>query len=206
MSDARQPPGWYGKLPGTGDFASRRLSPEVMRWWANWLQRSLQSQNERSAGWQQRYVRAPLWNFIIPGSSELPGLQLGCIAPSCDRVGRYYPLCLLLPIDTTSILEPKALRSATQDLTYLGYRVLEGIRRSFSPETLDQVLLEPCPLGPLPYPPFWLELALHAYSAETSSYWWTNPASGGPMRRHVHHGPLNNQLFNHLFDGRYGES
>jgi type VI secretion system protein ImpM len=201
MSDIRQPPGWYGKLPGTGDFVSRRLSAEVIRWWANWLQRSLQDQNERHPGWQQRYVRAPVWNFMIPGSWDGPGLQVGCIAPSCDRVGRCYPLCLLLPASNTLALDASALAAAFQDLARHGYSILEGIRHGATPEQLDQALSSPLSPPGVFGSHAWPELAQYLPGEEMTSYWWTHAAASGPMRRHVHHGALNSLLFHHLFDG-----
>ena len=34
--------GWYGKLPGLGDFAMRRLPPNFVERWDAWLQAGLQ--------------------------------------------------------------------------------------------------------------------------------------------------------------------
>lgn len=203
MSDIWQPPGWYGKLPGTGDFASRRLGPEVIRWWASWLQCSLQYQHERQVDWQQRYVRAPLWNFMIfcPSAEEVPRLQLGCLAPSCDRVGRYYPLCLLLPAVGESIDEGTLIEEACRNLTGIGYHVLDGIRRGLSPENFDHSLRTPPAPALAIEAHAWPELAHYLRGGVMASYWWTHPASGGAMRRQVHHGALNNRLFQQLFDG-----
>lgn len=205
MNGIWQPPGWYGKLPGTGDFVSRRLGPGVIRWWGNWLQRSLQYQNERHADWQYRFVRAPLWNFMIFNPEEVPRLQLGCLAPSCDRVGRYYPLCLLLPVADQPLDEVALLVEACQNLTGIGYHVLDGIRRGLSPECFDQPLRTPPAAGAPIEAQAWPELAHYLNGNAMASYWWTHPASGGAMRREVHHGPLSNRLFHQLFDGRNGD-
>lgn len=206
MSAVWQPPGWYGKLPGTGDFVSRRLGIEVIGWWADWLQRSLQNQNERHADWQERYVRAPLWNFMIVCPAQVPEVQLGCLAPSCDRVGRYYPLCLLLPPASEPQGDAGMLLQACQELNGLGYHVLDGIRRGLSPESFDEPLrVPPEPANPFEVHP-WPELENYLYGNTMASYWWTHPASGGPMRRQVHHGALNNRLFYQLFDGRHSDA
>ncbi|MCY1401190.1 hypothetical protein D3C76_968530 [compost metagenome] len=197
-------PGWYGKLPGAGDFVSRRLDADAIRWWANWLQRSLQHHNERYAGWQQGYIRAPLWNFMLPGSAPTPRWQLGCIAPSCDRVGRYYPLCLMLPTDPGHDSDARALRNACQRLTRIGYCMIESIRRSASPESFDQALAEHCDTDNEPHIYPWPELAQCIHGSDGASYWWTNPASGGPLRSYVHHGAPNNLLFNQLFGDSQG--
>ncbi|WP_447753488.1 type VI secretion system-associated protein TagF [Pseudomonas nicosulfuronedens] len=201
MNHALQPPAWYGKLPGAGDFVSRRLSAEVIHWWAHWLQRSLQEQNERYPGWQQRYVRAPLWNFMIPPTWDMPELQLGSIAPSCDRVGRCYPLCLLLPLDSEQVFDTPTLAAAFQELEGRGQQLLEGIRRGLSPEQLDQELTGALQPQAIANSHSWPELAQYLQSDEPTSFWWTHSASSGPTRRHVHHGALNALLFNQLFDG-----
>lgn len=210
MNDSRQLPGWYGKLPGAGDFVSRRLGGETIRWWANWLERSLQYQNEHHPGWQSRYVRAPLWNFLIPASTAADQPQLGCVAPSCDRVGRCYPLCLLQPlapsVNTDPSAETEALRDACKELGRIGYQILDGIRRGISPESFDQTLAMTLPeLADTQGHP-WPELAHYLRATDMTSFWWTHPASGSAMRRHVHHGALNHMLFNHLFASPAGEA
>ena len=39
-------PGWYGKLPALGDFASRRLPPEWIAPWDGWLATGLHQLRE----------------------------------------------------------------------------------------------------------------------------------------------------------------
>ena len=41
--------GWYGKLPGLGDFAMRRLPPEFVSHWDAWLQSGLHAMNDSPA-------------------------------------------------------------------------------------------------------------------------------------------------------------
>ena len=66
-------PGWFGKLPSLGDFASRRVDVDFMEAWDGWLAQGL-------AGWQARdgdawltdYLNGPSWRFVLmPGT--LPG-------------------------------------------------------------------------------------------------------------------------------------
>jgi type VI secretion system protein ImpM len=91
-------PGWYGKLPSLGDFASRRLPPQFVTAWDDWLQQVLSATrralNER---WLDRYLTMPIWRFVF-----LPGLVgsggwAGVLMPSVDRVGRHFPLVLAAP-------------------------------------------------------------------------------------------------------------
>ncbi len=100
MADANSPPGWYGKLPTLGDFASRRLEGDFIEPWDLWLGDGLAAQREMlGEEWLDAYLSSPVWRFVLmPGA--LPGLQqpgafAGVLMPSVDRVGRYFPLTLV---------------------------------------------------------------------------------------------------------------
>lgn len=93
-------PGWYGKLPALGDFASRRLTPEWIAQWDGWLADGLHQLREAAPDtWLNDYLASPAWRFaLLPGS--LPdgsgeGLRVGVMIPSVDRVGRYFPLVVV---------------------------------------------------------------------------------------------------------------
>jgi type VI secretion system protein ImpM len=93
-------PGWYGKLPALGDFASRRLTPEWIAQWDGWLADGLhQLRAAAPDSWLNDYLASPAWRFaLLPGS--LPdgsgeGLRVGVMIPSVDRVGRYFPLVVV---------------------------------------------------------------------------------------------------------------
>ena len=99
MSGAQDPPGWHGKLPSLGDFASRRLAPAFLAPWDDWLAAGLQQLRERnSGGWLADYLAAPSRRFLLmPG--VLPGAAghqawAGILMPSVDRVGRYFPFTI----------------------------------------------------------------------------------------------------------------
>jgi type VI secretion system protein ImpM len=70
------PPAWYGKLPGLGDFASRRLTTDFVQHWDLWLAESLQAQRDALGdAWQDAYLHSPVWRFVsAPGI--LPITQL----------------------------------------------------------------------------------------------------------------------------------
>lgn len=86
-------PGWYGKIASLGDFASRRLSPEWVRACDNWLARSVAASNQLlGARWLEVYLSAPVWRFAwTPGVIDRDW-WFGVLMPSCDNVGRYFPL------------------------------------------------------------------------------------------------------------------
>ena len=99
-SDVATIPGWYGKLPTLGDFASRRLEADFIEPWDLWLGEALQAQ--RSAfgeGWLDAYLDTPPWRFLLsPGALRgvRPDLAFaGVLVPSVDRVGRHFPLTLV---------------------------------------------------------------------------------------------------------------
>lgn len=97
------PPGWYGKLPSLGDFASRRLDAGFIDVWDAWLAGGLLALREaRPDGWLEDYLGSPSWRFllmpgVLPGAAGASGWA-GVLMPSVDRVGRYFPLTLVLPL------------------------------------------------------------------------------------------------------------
>lgn len=92
-------PGFYGKLAVRGDFIHRGLSPAFIEAWDNWLAAGLAaSQQTLGEAWLDAYLVSPLWRFAVaPG---LLGTEPACgvMMPSVDRVGRYFPLTIALPL------------------------------------------------------------------------------------------------------------
>lgn len=96
-------PGWYGKLPSLGDFASRRLEPAWIAGWDAWLAEGLGSMREaRGDAWLAGYLASPPWRFVLsPGVlGEREGAWAGVLMASVDRVGRYFPLTIAAPLDS----------------------------------------------------------------------------------------------------------
>jgi len=99
-SDVARIPGWYGKLPSLGDFASRRLEADFIEPWDLWLGEGLQAQHSAfGEGWLDAYLDTPAWRFLLsPGAlgGVRPELAFaGVLVPSVDRVGRHFPLTLV---------------------------------------------------------------------------------------------------------------
>jgi len=88
-------PGWYGKVAFLGDFASRRLPQEFVDVCDAWLARGIEaSQTQLGAHWLNTYLTGPIWRFAwSPGVID-PQWWLGVMMPSCDKVGRYFPLVI----------------------------------------------------------------------------------------------------------------
>jgi type VI secretion system protein ImpM len=62
-------PGWHGKLPTLGDFASRRLEPAFVEAWDGWLAAGMLALREAEPGsWLDAYLESPSWRFVLmPG-------------------------------------------------------------------------------------------------------------------------------------------
>lgn len=92
-------PGWFGKLPGMGDFAHRRLPEAFRQRWDHWLHDGLMQLRERHANWTRRYLEAPLWCFVLGRGVASDRCWLGVLMPSVDGVGRYFPFTVAVAFD-----------------------------------------------------------------------------------------------------------
>jgi len=103
-------PGWFGKLPSLGDFASRRLPEAFVQRWDRWLQRGLTAaRTQLGEHWLDVYLVAPVLRFwVAPGALGAPAWA-GLMMPSVDRVGRHFPLTIAQP------LQPLAAALASRD-------------------------------------------------------------------------------------------
>lgn len=87
--------GWFGKIPGLGDFVGRGLPASLVRNWDAWLSAELSEARALLAeGWAAAYAEAPALCFLL-GAGLLDGhAWQGILLPSLDRVGREYPLTI----------------------------------------------------------------------------------------------------------------
>src|SRR5688572_5718429 len=129
--------GWYGKLPAAGDFLYRRMPRELQAWWDRWMQNGLGSFKRWPDAMTRHYVVAPVWNFAIPATQGVDAVQFGCIAPSCDRVGRYYPVCVTVQV-AASGYRPSMLEGSAAWYWQCGTALLQAIRHSVAPDQFDQ--------------------------------------------------------------------
>lgn len=91
-------PAWFGKLPGTGDFAQRRLAPDFLKLWDGWLERNLRRLRDERNDWTEHYLEAPLWYFALGCDIVNANPWVGVLMPSVDAVGRYFPLTLTIEL------------------------------------------------------------------------------------------------------------
>ncbi|WP_413480928.1 type VI secretion system-associated protein TagF [Serratia proteamaculans] len=210
--------GWYGKIPSAGDFLQRRLPDLVVNNWAHWFHNGLVNLQRNPPGPNGHpFSNAPVWNFVIPATLGSQYVQMGCLLPARDRVGRHYPICALR-LFCQQDWRMQQLNMAAEWYNQLGHRLLNGVRNGFSAEQLDRSLLE---IPVLASPPVetdseilsiigfqhpdvpglgWQQAADCFDPAQYTSFWWTNQADGHPLYTHVHSGNLTVQLFSLLFE------
>jgi type VI secretion system protein ImpM len=95
---ASDAPGWFGKLSMLGDFASRRLEPAWVLSCDQWLSAGVQaSQAALGERWRAAYLAAPVWRFAWGPGLVDARWWFGVLMPSCDNVGRYFPLLIAQP-------------------------------------------------------------------------------------------------------------
>ena len=126
---------WYGKLPSAGDFLQRRFPDTLQRQWSHWFQVGLlaRQQEEQRSG-ERQFTKAPVWNFVVPPMLGSQMIQMGCLLPGRDSVGRQYPVCIQLsfaPSEWSTSLLSRA-ESWYQQIGRLG---LHAVRNSFPPRS-----------------------------------------------------------------------
>ncbi|GAB7533761.1 type VI secretion system-associated protein TagF [Pseudomonas sp. 3A(2025)] len=99
--------GFYGKLASRGDFVSRDLPPSFIQPWDQWLAAGLNaSQQQLGNDWLPAYLVSPLWRFALAPGVCGPQAVVGVLMPSIDRVGRYFPLTVALPLEAAQGVGP----------------------------------------------------------------------------------------------------
>jgi type VI secretion system protein ImpM len=133
-------PGWYGKLPSLGDFASRRWAEGLIDPWDHWLAEGLDAlRTNDPEGWLEGYLNSPIWRFVI-GTGVLGPAQgrplAGVLMPSVDRVGRYFPLSIAVALERLpeDALETSTLMSWLHELDDIA---ADALQHDWTIETLE---------------------------------------------------------------------
>ena len=174
---AMHPPGWYGKLPSLGDFASRRVDDGFLQAWDEWLARDLAGwRGSDPQGWLERYLQAASCLFLAtPGALGHPhGALAGVLTPSVDRVGRYFPLTLHAAL-------PRLPQDEQECAGLLGWlRELDDVAVRAMQDDWPIPRLEDELLGLAPRAPTWCGGALQAAN---DAGLLPAPAAGDPLAR-----------------------
>lgn len=137
-------PGWYGKLPSTGDFASRRLPHDLIEAWDNWLAEEIGRLREQSEDWLDAYLDSPTWRFVVPADWLVPaqaGVLAGVLMPSVDSVGRYFPLTIMVAMPAAP-QHPQALENLLTWLHQLDDLAADAMQEDWSIDTLEEALAQ----------------------------------------------------------------
>jgi type VI secretion system protein ImpM len=91
--------GFFGKLPSHGDFLERRVGSAFRDLWDDWMQRCIvASQQELAGRWLDCYLTSPMWRFYLCDGVAGSASYAGVLLPSVDRVGRYFPLTVVVEL------------------------------------------------------------------------------------------------------------
>lgn len=134
-------PGWYGKLPGMGDFAHRRLPDDFHRAWDRWLQSGLASLRARHGDWTDRYLQAPLWCFVLGEGVLGESSWIGVLMPSVDSVGRYFPFTIATPLEwAPTEIHGQVLERAQRWLRQAANAAVDGLDQDLDATRFDASL------------------------------------------------------------------
>ncbi len=145
MNIATQTPGWFGKISCLGDFASRRLTTQWVSGCDDWLSRCIShSQAQQGARWLPTYLAAPVWRFAWGPQVADDQWWFGLLMPSCDSVGRYFPLVVA---QSRSLPPDDRFAFAHLDLwwSHLARACLATLADGASVERFEAALLEAPP-------------------------------------------------------------
>lgn len=206
---------WYGKLPSSGDYIQRYMPTSLVNWWANWFQNSMSNWQKNKNTLAYSFKSAPIWNFAIPATLGPQVVQIGCLLPAMDKVGRLYPICALRYF-TLETWHPHMMSVTADWYDELGHILLNAVRCRHSAKQLEQALLD----VPLLQPSFpkdsdilsiigvydpdvtrlsWEQVTECFKADQYTSFWWTNQADGRALATCGHSGTLTPQLFYRLF-------
>ncbi|MBL8310075.1 MAG: type VI secretion system-associated protein TagF [Burkholderiales bacterium] len=204
----------FGKLPGAGDFITRRMPYTLQQFWDRWCASGMEALKERNpaSGWAV-WGSTPKWGFLLPAQPGVPIGQLGVLAPSCDRVGRVYPFLVTTPVLTGDvaatisragaialawcqvIAEIQFARNTIESAdAALGYALRQELANPAPAPDADVTL--PPGASPLSLP--WPDLADVFDVNGGESYWWSVPPGTTGFRARTHSGPLSGTLFLNL--------
>ncbi len=219
-------PGWFGKISTLGDFAHRRLPPAWLKACDAWLSQALRTSHARLGDrWLDVYLTTPMQRFAwAPGVID-ERWWYGLFMPSCDSVGRYFPLVIAQSRDVVP-QDREGLAQLERWYEHLGVAAMRTLDERGTPvEALEETLREaPAWTGaalrdgdaamirpgrlPLPSPAVlaqWLPaLAASALvdSVAGCSLWWSVDSHDAPASVRVVRGLPWDEDFVELLEGR----
>ncbi|UVK41736.1 type VI secretion system-associated protein TagF [Mesorhizobium sp. AR10] len=122
-------PGFYGKMPATGDFVTRRLPGDFVRIWDRWL-----AEHIVPLFGQKFWPPATALRFLAGPNSF--GASAGIILQSADRVGRQFPLSVVAQLPEA----PVKLAYAEAWFSSIEEAAIAAQHGELTPDDLDAAL------------------------------------------------------------------
>lgn len=199
--------GWFGKLPGAGDFVSRRMSWRAQQHWDQWLSLGLEQLKAISTetGWGV-WRNMPAWGFIVPAGQAGETPQLGLLVPSADRVGRLFPFLVAAPLTTAEV--QRSLIAHAAPIVMGWYEVVSAAQRErLGVDLVDARLAQALataegmtidaadsevtlPPGATNHVLPWPDLPSNFDATGRESYWWSVPPASTGHRARTYQGSL----------------
>lgn len=201
----------FGKLPGVGDFVSRRMPYALQQFWDRWLAGGMEALKigNTTSGWGL-WHNTPSWAFLLPAQPGVPWAQFGVMAPSCDRVGRNFPFLVCARLQVGEI-ESAVLRIAGVALAWsqaieqaqrerqsmdvfdaaMESARMQGLALASMPGDVERTL--PRGMNPTHLP--WPDMAKVFDPKGAESYWWSVPPASTGFQARTHVGALNSTHF-----------
>jgi type VI secretion system protein ImpM len=96
--------GYYGKIPGRGDFVQSGLPRAFTEPWDRWMQQMISaSRTALGEAWLPAWLEAAVWRFALSSGICGTSAVLGLWMPSVDRVGRHFPLTVAAIVHNADI-------------------------------------------------------------------------------------------------------
>ena len=135
-------PGFYGKMPSLGDFVSRRLPHRFIERWDDWLDSAFSASREQlGPQWLNFYLTSPIWRFGFTGTLLGDTAWAGILMPSVDKVGRYFPLTIAIPLADGAVL-PMLFEGAKDWFGRIEQLALSCLEDDFDLNRFDATLQE----------------------------------------------------------------
>jgi len=133
--------GWYGKIPGTGDFIARRVPASFSEPWDRWLQQAIKGSKQRlGARWRDAFLSMPAWRFALGPGVVGANAWAGLMVPSVDAVGRYFPLTVACALPSASLDVVATLLGASRWFEDVEAIALEAIAPGADTAAIDAAL------------------------------------------------------------------
>jgi type VI secretion system protein ImpM len=131
-------PGFFGKVPGRGDFLARRVPAGIGAAWEAWLSDLVVAARAAlGESWPNDWLTAPLWHFVLGKGVAPPTGAAGVLVASVDRVGRFFPFTIIGAGTASSAPDHAALDGWARVVEALA---LDSLEDGFDPDILDAAL------------------------------------------------------------------